>query len=71
MNHNNLAQLTDNEPISNLTALVEVEIHASAKIVLHLAEMDDRELYLELGYPSLFQYAHRKLGYSEPAANRR
>lgn len=51
MIHNNLKQITDDELISNLAALVEVEIHANAEIVLHLAEMDDRDLYLELGYP--------------------
>lgn len=36
-----------------------------------LQEMDNRKLYLEQGFSSLFTYCTGKLKYSEPAANRR
>ncbi len=37
----------------------------------HLAELDERELHLELGYSSLFKYCVEALKMSEPAAGRR
>lgn len=37
----------------------------------HLREIEKRRLFSDLGYPSLFEYAVRELGYSEPSAARR
>ena len=42
-----------------------------SEIISCLSEVDRRRVYLECGYPSLFEYCTRGLGYSESAAFRR
>jgi 5-methylcytosine-specific restriction endonuclease McrA len=51
--------------------LVARERAVTLEILLHLIEVERRRLYLGLGYPSMFEYATRRLGYSESAAARR
>lgn len=41
-----------------------------ADLLGHLAEIDERELHLELGYSSLFKYCVEGFGMSEPSAGR-
>ena len=40
-------------------------------ILLHIAEMEKRQIYAELGYDGMYSYLVRKLGYSEGSAYRR
>ena len=40
-------------------------------ILEYLREVDRRRLYAEAGYPSLWEFCIRELGYSEGAASRR
>jgi hypothetical protein len=67
----NLALLSNSELISQLEKLVAHEKETTTDIVRHLAEVESRKLYLELGYSSLFDYSTRGLGYSDSAALRR
>jgi len=66
-----LKSVSNDKLILNLKLLIEKEREVIAKIVLHLAEMFKRKLYLEAGYSSLFSYATKELKYSEAAAGRR
>ncbi|MFH2204417.1 MAG: HNH endonuclease signature motif containing protein [Elusimicrobiota bacterium] len=50
---------------------VSRETRDTAEVVALLAEFDNRELYADRGYPSLFAYCTEKLGYSEGGAYRR
>lgn len=54
-----------------LRSLVVKERTLLADIIALLKEIDRRQVYLELGYPSLFEYLVRGVGYSEGAAQRR
>jgi hypothetical protein len=66
-----LSELPDNILIKNLEALVVTENETSVTILLHLAEVDSRKLYLPLGFSSLFAYSRSKLKYAETAALKR
>ena len=63
--------LSDKELSKKLELLVKTERITSVEVLLHLAELDERRLYVEEGYASLYSYCTRKLRYSEPSANRR
>lgn len=43
----------------------------TTRVLHHLNEMERRELHIDLGYSSLFDYCVRKLGYSPSGAGRR
>ena len=66
-----LSTLSDNLLVTTLISLSKEETKATAQLLLHLAELDRRKLYRQLGYPSLFTYCVQKLKYSESAAKRR
>lgn len=66
-----LCDVSDKELVEGLEKLVSRERESLNWIVLHLAEIDKRKLYAELGYSSLYAYATSALGYSESAACRR
>jgi hypothetical protein len=65
-----LEKLKDSELHSNLKTLVVEERERLHAILLHVAEVDRRKLYLHMAYPSLWEYM-LALGYSEGAAQRR
>ncbi|MBL7687874.1 MAG: hypothetical protein JNJ49_07545, partial [Bdellovibrionaceae bacterium] len=54
-----------------LRRLVVKERTLLADIIALLKEIDRRQVYLELGFPSLFEYLVNGVGYSEGAAQRR
>jgi len=66
-----IKKLSDKMLLSSLDCLVRKDRETTIEILLHLLEMEKRRLHIELGFPSLFAYVTKKLGYSEPAANRR
>ena len=66
-----IASKDDKELIKSLVDLNKQERATSADILLHLIEVEQHKLHLELGYSSLFSYACKELCYSEPAAHRR
>lgn len=64
-------RLDDRELASRIDRLVHGERSCLAVLIAHLAVFDDRELYADEGYPSLFAYCTERLGYSEGAAYKR
>jgi 5-methylcytosine-specific restriction endonuclease McrA len=66
-----IASLDDRELVARISGLVARERSATAALVAHLAEMDRRKLYLELGYSSLFTYCTQALHFSEQGAYKR
>lgn len=63
-------RLKDAELISELKFMVEREKRNLAALLIHLAEYDLRRLYRDAGYPSLFSYCVKSLGYDENTAYR-
>ncbi|BDG02657.1 HNH endonuclease [Anaeromyxobacter oryzae] len=53
---------------ARLSDLLRREHHAMAEFLVALAHFDEKQVWLELGYPSLFTYLHRELGLSKSAA---
>ena len=66
-----LAGLSNKVLLSQLGKLVKQEKRTTLSILMHLAEVDQRDLYLEYGFSSLFDYCVGDLGYSRSAAGRR
>jgi hypothetical protein len=63
-----LRALNDEGLIARLVAIVAQERESAADIVEHLIELDRRGVYIDRGFPSLFAYCVKELGYSEQAA---
>ena len=66
-----LRSRSDREILTNTKKLAGREREITVEILRHLIEIDRRELYLQLGYPSLFAYCTEHLRYSSSAAGRR
>jgi hypothetical protein len=66
-----LTKLKNNELRTALKNLKVKECEVISDVVLHVAELDVRGYYKDLGYSSLFSYLTEELGYSEGAAQRR
>ncbi|OYZ16076.1 MAG: hypothetical protein B7Y39_16160 [Bdellovibrio sp. 28-41-41] len=64
-------KLTDLVVDSNLRQLVTSEREILTEIIIYIREVDCRKLYLSFGYPSLFEYLTRRMGYSNASAQRR
>ncbi len=56
---------------ARLADLLRAEQGAMADFLLALADFDQRRLWVDLGYKSLFAYLHRELGLSRSAAHYR
>jgi hypothetical protein len=54
-----------------LSVLVQLENDALSDLLAHLAELDERRLYLDLGFTSLFAYCTEALGFCKSSAGRR
>src|SRR3954453_19414077 len=66
-----LTDLTDHELVSRLSALC-VEGHAlTARLIVHLIEVEERRLDLRAACTSMFDFCQRRLGMREGAAFRR
>ncbi len=63
--------LTDLELNSTIKSLAAEERKLTKEILLHIAEVDKRRLYLKMAYPSLYEYLTKEIGYSEGSAQRR
>jgi 5-methylcytosine-specific restriction endonuclease McrA len=71
MARHSLSNLSDNKLLADLRKLVKKEKKTTLSILLHLAEVDRRELYLGYGFSSLYDYCIGALNYSRSAAGRR
>jgi len=67
----NLHKLADDALISKTESLVGEERETLAQVLHHIKEIERRRLFSELGYKSIFEFAVRRLGYSEDQAYRR
>jgi hypothetical protein len=67
----NNRQKCDNEIFNELKFLVKSERKITSEILSVLTEIDRRMIYAKKGFPSLFEFCTKELGYSEGAANRR
>ncbi len=67
----NLKHLTDKTLIEETRKLASAEREVTVKILHHLREIDQRKLYSDLGFSSLYDYCIRDLGYAEASAHRR
>jgi hypothetical protein len=67
----NLYSISDEELIEKLRGHVVEERRVVTAILEYLREVDRRRLYADAGYPSLWDFCIRELGYSEGAASRR
>ncbi len=67
----NLALVGDDELLAQLPALCSRERRSTADVVVFLAEVDRRRLYLGQACSSLYSFCIERLGYSEDAALKR
>ncbi|MBK9294799.1 MAG: HNH endonuclease [Oligoflexia bacterium] len=69
--NNKLKTLSKNDLITELKNLVSEERKLLSLVLDYLSEVQSRKLYLEMGYPSLFEFCVKELNYSESSAQRR
>lgn len=63
--------MNDQELHETAKKLATAEKAATAAVLQHLAEIDARRVFAKFGYPSLFEYCRRELGYDDGQAQRR
>src|SRR5258708_2037120 len=68
---NELRFLGDKDLLKRTSEIAGRERAASVELLLHLSEVDRRQLFLEIGYSSLYDYVIQELKYSEGATYRR
>ena len=68
---NLLKNLKDNDLNEKVKNLAEKERLITQEVVEYIAEVDRRQLYLRMGYPSLYAYLTNEIRYSEGSAQRR
>jgi hypothetical protein len=66
-----LVALGNAQLLAALAELVRRENDALSDLLAHLAELDERHLYLDLGFTSLFVYCTEALGFCKSSAGRR
>ena len=65
-----LKSLADGELLARLSNIVRQRNLITAEFLAYLAELDERQLFLDLGYASLFEYCVEKLRLCESTAGR-
>src|SRR6188474_3810834 len=65
-----LKSLADDELLAGLSSVVERRNQITAEFLAYLAELDERQLFLDLGFASLFEYCVEALGLCESTAGR-
>jgi len=66
-----LRALEDKELLARISDIAGRERTVSVDLLRHLNEVDRRQLFLEIGYPSLYDYVIKELKFSEGATYRR
>ncbi len=67
----NLKQLSNHALVLQMQGLVKSERKMTHLILTHILEIQERKLYAEMGYDSLFSYLTKYFGYCESSAYRR
>jgi 5-methylcytosine-specific restriction endonuclease McrA len=65
-----MTRISDRRLVARLESLVARERDTTLNILRHLNEVERRGVHLSMGYASMFDFAKRRLGYSESAAGR-
>src|SRR5438094_8723147 len=65
---NTLESLSNRQLLDATRALANRACQVEADLLVHLAEIDERRLYLQSAFPSLFAFCLGELGLSEDAA---
>src|SRR6187549_2974425 len=65
-----LKSLADDELLAGLSGIVGRRNQITAEFLAYLAELDERQIFLDLGFASLFEYCVEKLGLCESTAGR-
>ena len=65
---NCLANISNEELLIGLKGFRSKECQVIADVVRYLAEVDERQVYRDYGYSSLFMFCVKGLGYSEGSA---
>ncbi len=63
--------ISNHELLSSLKSLIGQETRITIAVLKHIAEVEERRLYLEEGYSSMYSYLREKFNYSESSAWRR
>jgi hypothetical protein len=63
--------MSANDLLTATRALAHRAADLEAELLVHLGEIDERKLYLECAFPSMFTYCVGELGFSEDAAYNR
>lgn len=71
MRVSDLSSLSDDRLLAGLKRLVGQERERTAAVIAYLAEVDQRRVYRDEGYASLFEFCVRALHFSENEAYRR
>jgi len=66
-----IKKINDHELLLKIKFLAKEEKRLTQEVLDHLAEVETRRLFASRGYPSLFEFCVRELGYSESSAHRR
>ena len=65
-----LKSLADDELLAGLSSIVGRRNQITAEFLAYLAELDERQLFLDLGFASLFEYCVERLRLCESTAGR-
>src|SRR5438445_11095884 len=71
MDHQLIASLTNDELLAATRDLVRRSCSMEADLLMHLGEIDERKLYLDRAFSSMFTFCTGELGFSEGAAYNR
>ena len=63
-----VALLSDPDLLARTRELADHSCCTEADLLVHLGEVDERKLYLECAFPSMFAYCVGELRFSEDAA---
>ena len=66
-----LRHRSDQDLLSDVSALVGSERELTSKLIVYLAEIEERRLHLEMGFSSMFEFSVKRLRMSEGEAYRR
>ena len=69
--YQSLIKLTQEELVVRTKKLVQQERKVLIEILHHLLVINNKKIYLQMGFKSLFDFCTKQLGYSEGAAYRR
>jgi hypothetical protein len=71
MNTQSVAAMGNDELVEATRELARRSCAVEAELLIHLGEIDQRRLYLDRAFPSMFAFCTRELGFSEGAAYNR